>query len=59
VIKSLVLPPAKRTFSVARDFPDNPHRRIRTEAASIGISLKKFIIKATREYLKREEEGEA
>jgi hypothetical protein len=44
-------------FRSARDSPAYPHRRIRTDAASIEISLKEFIIIATREYLRREEEG--
>ncbi len=35
-----------------KDFPDDLHRKAKSEAALEGISLKAFIIKALEEYLK-------
>ena len=35
-----------------KDFPDDLHRKSKSEAALEGISLKAFIIKALEEYLK-------
>jgi predicted HicB family RNase H-like nuclease len=35
-----------------RDFPEDLHRKAKSEAALEGISLKAFIIKALEEYLK-------
>ena len=36
-----------------RDFPESLHRKAKSEAALMGISLKAFIIKALEEYLKK------
>ncbi len=35
-----------------KDFPEDLHRKAKSEAALEGISLKAFIIKALEEYLK-------
>ena len=39
-----------------RDVPDDLHRKIKAEAALLGISLKNFIIKVLTEYLKNKQE---
>ena len=36
-----------------KDFPDDLHRKAKSEAALEGISLKALIIKALEEYLKQ------
>jgi hypothetical protein len=36
-----------------KDFPDDLHRKAKSEAALEGISLKALIIKALEEYLKK------
>ena len=36
-----------------RDFPEDLHRKAKSEAALEGISLKALIIKAMEEYLKK------
>ena len=36
-----------------KDFPDDLHRKAKSEAALMGISLKEFIIRAITEYLKK------
>ena len=36
-----------------RDFPEDLHRKAKSEAALEGISMKAFIIKALEEYLKK------
>jgi predicted HicB family RNase H-like nuclease len=36
-----------------KDFPDDLHRKAKSEAALEGISLKALFIKAVEEYLKR------
>ena len=36
-----------------RDFPENLHRKAKSEAALMGISLKELIIRALTEYLKK------
>ena len=36
-----------------KDFPDDLHRKTKSEAALEGISLKALIIKALEEYLKQ------
>ena len=38
-----------------RDFPEDLHRKAKSEAALEGISLKAFIIKALEEYLKKKQ----
>ena len=40
-----------------RDFPDDLHRKAKSEAALEGISMKAFIIKALEEYLKNKKRG--
>jgi len=40
-----------------KDFPDDLHRRAKSEAALGGISLKALIIKALEEYLKKKKKG--
>ena len=40
-----------------RDFPESLHRKAKSEAALMGISLKAFIIKALEEYLKKKKRG--
>jgi predicted HicB family RNase H-like nuclease len=40
-------------FLNIKDFPDDLHRKAKSEAALMGISLKSFIIKALEEYLKK------
>ena len=40
-----------------KDFPDDLHRRAKSEAALEGISLKAIIIKALEEYLKKKKKG--
>jgi len=40
-----------------KDFPDNLHRRAKSEAALMGISLKELIIRAITEYLKNKKGG--
>ena len=37
-----------------RDFPDELHRKAKSQAALQGISLKDLIIKAVTEYLKKQ-----
>ena len=37
-----------------KDFPDDLHRKAKSEAALTGISLKELIIRAITEYLKKE-----
>jgi predicted HicB family RNase H-like nuclease len=36
-----------------RDFPEDLHRKAKSEAALEGISMKALIIKAMEEYLKK------
>lgn len=36
-----------------RDFPQDLHRKAKSEAALMGISLKDLIIRALTEYLKK------
>lgn len=36
-----------------KDFPEDLHRRAKSEAALDGISLKELIIRALTEYLKK------
>ncbi len=40
-----------------KDFPDDLHRKAKSEAALMGISLKEFIIRAMTEYLKKKKGG--
>ena len=37
-----------------KDFPDELHRKAKSEAALMGISLKEIIIRAITEYLKKQ-----
>ena len=37
------------------DLPEDLHRKIKAEAALMGISLKEFIIRALTEYLKKKD----
>ena len=36
-----------------KDFPDELHRKAKSEAALMGISLKELIIRAITDYLKK------
>jgi predicted HicB family RNase H-like nuclease len=36
-----------------RDFPEGLHRKAKSEAALMGISLKELIVRALTEYLKK------
>ena len=36
-----------------RDFPQDLHRKAKSEAALMGISLKELIIRALTEYIKK------
>ena len=40
-----------------KDFPDDLHRKAKSEAALEGISMKAFIIRALEEYLVNKERG--
>jgi len=40
-----------------KDFPEDLHRRAKSEAALMGISLKELIIRAITEYLKNKKGG--
>jgi predicted HicB family RNase H-like nuclease len=40
-------------FLTIKDFPDELHRKVKSEAALEGISLKALVIKALEEYLKK------
>ena len=40
-----------------RDFPQDLHRKAKSEAALMGISLKELIIRALVEYLKKKKRG--
>ena len=40
-----------------KDFPDDLHRKAKSEAALEGISLKALFIKAVEEYLKNKKRG--
>jgi predicted HicB family RNase H-like nuclease len=40
-----------------RDFPEDLHRIVKSEAALEGITLKAIIIKALEEYLKKKKKG--
>jgi len=44
-------------FLNIKDFPDDLHRKVKSEAALEGISLKALIIKALEEYLKQKKRG--
>ncbi len=44
-------------FLNIKDFPDDLHRRAKSEAALMGISLKELIIRAITEYLKKSKRG--
>jgi len=44
-------------FLNIKDFPDDLHRRAKSEAALMGISLKELIIRAITEYLKNKKGG--
>jgi predicted HicB family RNase H-like nuclease len=37
-----------------RDFPDELHRKAKSQAALQGLSLKELVIKAVTEYLKKQ-----
>jgi len=37
-----------------KDFPDDLHRQAKIQAAILGISLKELIIRALRDYLKKQ-----
>jgi hypothetical protein len=47
----------RMAFLNIKDFPDDLHRKAKSEAALEGISLKAFIIKALEEYLKKKKRG--
>ena len=40
-----------------KDFPEDLHRRAKSEAALMGISLKELIIRAITEFLKKKKGG--
>ena len=40
-----------------KDFPEDLHRKAKSEAALMGISMKEIIIRALTEYLKKKERG--
>ena len=40
-----------------KDFPEDLHRKAKSEAALRGISLKELIIRAITEYLKKKKGG--
>ena len=40
-----------------KDFPEDLHRKAKSEAALTGISLKELIIRAITEYLKKNKRG--
>jgi predicted HicB family RNase H-like nuclease len=40
-------------FLNIKDFPDDLHRKAKSEAALMGISLKELIIRALTEYLEK------
>ena len=40
-----------------KDFPDELHRKAKSEAALMGISMKEFIIRAMTEYLEKQKGG--
>ena len=40
-----------------RDFPENLQRKVKAEAALMGISMKELIIRALTEYLKKKKGG--
>jgi predicted HicB family RNase H-like nuclease len=40
-----------------KDFPEDLHRRAKSEAALMGISLKELIIRAITDYLKKKKGG--
>jgi hypothetical protein len=40
-----------------KDFPDDLHRKAKSEAALEGISMKALFIKAVEEYLKKKKRG--
>ena len=40
-----------------RDFPQDLHRKAKSEAALMGISLKELIIRAITEFLKKNKRG--
>ncbi len=44
-------------FLNVKDFPDDLHRKAKSEAALMGISLKELIIRAITEYLKKKHRG--
>ena len=37
-----------------KDFPEDLHRKAKSEAALMGISMKELIIRALTEYLKKQ-----
>jgi hypothetical protein len=43
----------RMTIINIKDFPDDLHRKAKSEAALEGISLKALFIKAVEEYLKK------
>ncbi len=40
-----------------KEFPDELHRKAKSEAALMGISLKEFIIRALEEYIDKKKGG--
>ena len=44
-------------FLNIKDFPEDLHRKAKSEAALMGISLKELIIRAITEYLKNKKGG--
>ena len=55
----IIVKGGKQSMSIIniKDFPDDLHRRAKSEAALEGISLKAIIIKALEEYLKKKKKG--
>ena len=44
-------------FLNIKDFPDDLHRKAKSEAALMGISLKALFIKALEDFLEKRKEG--
>ena len=44
-------------FLNIKDFPDDLHRKAKSEAALMGISMKELIIRAITEYLTKKKGG--
>jgi len=45
-------------FLNIKDFPDDLHRKAKSEAALMGISLKELFIRAVKEYIEKKKRNE-